>query len=148
MIVDECEAVIGMPLSKENRSTMKKPAPMSLCSAQIQHDLTWARTRTAAMGRWGNLHSGGWSPAGSTRHGGHWLVSCTCPGWLWWRIWWNKDWQGKPKYSEKTRQAALCPPQISLDQTRDRTWATAVGSQRLAAWATARPRWGMAPPNR
>jgi hypothetical protein len=26
-----------------------------------------------------------------------------CPGWLWWwRIWWNEDWQGKPKYSEKT----------------------------------------------
>jgi hypothetical protein len=22
-----------------------------------------------------------------------------CPGWLWWlRIWWNEDWQGKPKY--------------------------------------------------
>jgi hypothetical protein len=31
------------------------------------------------------------------------LAYCTCPGWLWgWRIWWNEDWQGKPKYSEKT----------------------------------------------
>jgi hypothetical protein len=30
-----------------------------------------------------------------------------CPGWLWWwRIWWNEDWQGKPKYSEKTRPSA------------------------------------------
>jgi hypothetical protein len=29
-------------------------------------------------------------------------VYCTCPGWLWWRIWWNKDWQGKLTYSEKT----------------------------------------------
>jgi hypothetical protein len=38
---------------------------------------------------------GGWSPAGSTRNGGHWLVYCTCPGWLWRRIWWNEDWQGK-----------------------------------------------------
>jgi hypothetical protein len=23
-----------------------------------------------------------------------------------WRIWWNEDWQGKPKYSEKTRPSA------------------------------------------
>jgi hypothetical protein len=31
------------------------------------------------------------------------MAYCTCPGWLWlWRIWWTEDWQGKPKYSEKT----------------------------------------------
>jgi hypothetical protein len=40
---------------------------------------------------------------GSIRHDGHWMAYCTCPGWLRsWRIWWNKDWQWKPKYSEKT----------------------------------------------
>jgi hypothetical protein len=39
---------------------------------------------------------------GSTQHVGHWMAYCTCPGWLWWwRIWWNEDWQGKLKYSEK-----------------------------------------------
>jgi hypothetical protein len=39
---------------------------------------------------------------GSTRHVGHLLSYCTCPGWLWgWKIWWN-EWQEKPKYSEKT----------------------------------------------
>jgi hypothetical protein len=39
---------------------------------------------------------------GSTRHVGHLLAYCTCPAWLWgWRIWWN-EWQGKPKYWEKT----------------------------------------------
>jgi hypothetical protein len=79
-----------------------------------------------------NLHSGGWSPnwVHSARRPlvcmyvysrggphtalaprpsliycaylGHLLAYCTCPGWLWgWRIWWN-EWQGKPKYSEKT----------------------------------------------
>jgi hypothetical protein len=49
-----------------------------------------------------NSHSGG-----STRHVGHWMAYCTCPGWLWWlRIWWNEDWQGKPKYSEKTCPSA------------------------------------------
>jgi hypothetical protein len=43
------------------------------------------------------------SGTGSTRHVGHWMAYCTCPGWLWWWwIWWNKDWQGKTKYSEKT----------------------------------------------
>jgi hypothetical protein len=63
-----------------------------------------------------NSHSGGWSPNGSTRHVGHWMAYCTCPGWLWWwRIWWNEEWQGKPKYSEKT-----CPI-VSLSTTNP-TW--------------------------
>jgi hypothetical protein len=63
-------------------------------------------------------NSGGWSPTGSTRHVGHQLGYCTCPGWLWgWRIWWNDDWQGKPKYSEKTCPAPLCPSQIPHDLT-------------------------------
>jgi hypothetical protein len=45
---------------------------------------------------------GGWVQTGSSRHVGHLLAYCTCPGWLWgWRIWWN-EWQGKRKYSEKT----------------------------------------------
>jgi hypothetical protein len=33
----------------------------------------------------------------------------------------------------KPAPAPLCPPQIPLDQTRDRTWAAALGSQRLTA---------------
>jgi hypothetical protein len=84
-----------------------------------------------------NSHSGG-----STRHVGHWMAYCTSPGWLWWwRIWWNVDLQGKPKYSEKTCPSTpLCPPQIPLDQNRARTRAAAVGSQRLTAWAMAWPR--------
>jgi hypothetical protein len=60
--------------------------------------------------------NGGWSPTGSTRHGVNWLAYCTCPGWLWWwRIWWNEDWQRKPKYSEKTR------PRATLSTTNP-TW--------------------------
>jgi hypothetical protein len=45
---------------------------------------------------------------GSTRHRGHLLSYCACPGWLWgWRIiWWNEEWQGKSKYSEKTCTSA------------------------------------------
>jgi hypothetical protein len=35
--------------------------------------------------------------------------------------------------------APLCPPQIPHDQTRARTRAAAVGSQRLTSWAMARP---------
>jgi hypothetical protein len=63
-----------------------------------------------------NSHSGGGVQAGSTRHVGHWMAYCTCPGWLWWwRIWWNKDWQGKPKYSEKTY------PSVTLSTTNP-TW--------------------------
>jgi hypothetical protein len=87
---------------------------------------------------------GGGIQAGSTRHVGHWMAYCTCPGWLWWgRNWWNEDWQGTPKYSEKTSPAPLCPPQVPLDQTRARTRAAAVGSQRLTAWAMARPCSGL-----
>jgi hypothetical protein len=47
------------------------------------------------------------SATGSTRHVGHQFAYCTSPGWLWgWRIWWNDDWQEKPKYSEKTFHSA------------------------------------------
>jgi hypothetical protein len=50
---------------------------------------------------------GGGVQAVSTRHVGHWMAYCTCPGRLWWwRIWWNEEWQGKPKYSEKTCSSA------------------------------------------
>jgi hypothetical protein len=50
---------------------------------------------------------GGGDQGGSTQHDGHWMAYCTCPGWLWWwRIWWNEDLQGKPKYSEKTCPSA------------------------------------------
>jgi hypothetical protein len=39
----------------------------------------------------------------ASRHVGHQFAYCTSPRWLWgWRIWWNDDWQVKPKYSEKT----------------------------------------------
>jgi hypothetical protein len=50
---------------------------------------------------------GGGVQTGSTRHVGHWMAYCNCPGWLWWwRIWWNEDRQGNPKYSEKTCPSA------------------------------------------
>jgi hypothetical protein len=54
-----------------------------------------------------NSHSGGWSP--NWGHSAHrpLLAYCACPGWFWgWRIWWNQDWIGKPKYSEKTCPSA------------------------------------------
>jgi hypothetical protein len=47
---DKYGAVGGMRIDKGNRSTRRKPAPVPLCSSQIPHDLTWDRTRAAAMG--------------------------------------------------------------------------------------------------
>jgi hypothetical protein len=44
----------------------------------------------------------------------------------------NDDWQGKPKYSEKTCPVPLCRPQTP-HAVRMRTWAAAVGSQQLTA---------------
>jgi hypothetical protein len=47
--------------------------------------------------------------------------------------------RGNRSTRRKPAPAPLCPPQIPLDQTRARTRAAAVGSQRLTAWAMARP---------
>jgi hypothetical protein len=47
---DECGAVGGMRIDRENRSTRRKPVPVPHCPPQIPHDLTWARTRIATVG--------------------------------------------------------------------------------------------------
>jgi hypothetical protein len=59
-------------------------------------------------------------------------------GWLWSNCG-MKIGRGNRSTRRKPALAPLCPPQIPLDQTRDRTRAAAVGSQRLTAWAMARP---------
>jgi hypothetical protein len=48
--------------------------------------------------------------------------------------------RGNRSPRRKPAQVRLCPPQTP-HAGRTRTWAAAVGSQRLTAWATARP-WG------
>jgi hypothetical protein len=48
--------------------------------------------------------------------------------------------RGNRSTRRKPAPAPLCPPQIPLDQTQDRTRAAAVGSHRLTAWAMARPK--------
>jgi hypothetical protein len=48
-------------------------------------------------------------------------------------------WQGKPKYSEKTCPDATLSTTNPACQTRARTRAAAVGSQRLTASATGLP---------
>jgi hypothetical protein len=45
----DCGAVGGMKIDRGNRSTRRKPAPVPLCPPSIPHDLTWARTRAAAL---------------------------------------------------------------------------------------------------
>jgi hypothetical protein len=56
----------------------------------------------------------------------------------WWWVWSSRwsDWQGKPKYSEKTCSVPLCPPQIPHDLTLAWSHTAAVGNRRLTAWAT------------
>jgi hypothetical protein len=52
------------------------------------------------------------------------------------------DWQGKPKFSEKTcPSATFVHHKIPHDQTQVWTRAASVGSRRLTAWAMARPYW-------
>jgi hypothetical protein len=53
--------------------------------------------------------------------------------------WWNDDWQEKTKYSEKTCSSAVLSTTNPTCSARTRTRVGAVGSQRLTAWATARP---------
>jgi hypothetical protein len=43
-------AVGGMRIGRGNRSTRRKPAPVPLFPPQISQDLTWDRTRAAAVG--------------------------------------------------------------------------------------------------
>jgi hypothetical protein len=47
---DDYGAVGGMRIGRGNRSTRRKPAPVPLCPPQIPHDLSWDRTRAAAVG--------------------------------------------------------------------------------------------------
>jgi hypothetical protein len=47
--------------------------------------------------------------------------------------------RGNRSTRRKPAPAPLCPPKIPHDQTRARNRAAAVGSQRLTAWAMARP---------
>jgi hypothetical protein len=46
----DCGAIAGMKIGRGNWSTRRKPASVPLCPPQILHDLTWARTRAAAVG--------------------------------------------------------------------------------------------------
>jgi hypothetical protein len=72
---------------------------------------------------------GGGVHTGSTRHCGHYLAYCTCPGWLWgWRSWWNEMW-----LAGETEILGVNLPR------RHFVRAAAVGSQRLTASAMARP---------
>jgi hypothetical protein len=47
---DECGAVGGMRIGRGNRNTRRKPVPVPLWPSEIPHDLTWTRTRAAAVG--------------------------------------------------------------------------------------------------
>jgi hypothetical protein len=59
----------------------------------------------------------------STWYVGHcWpIVPAPDDQWWLWSSWWNEDWQGKPKYSERT-PVPLCPPQIPHDLTGIEPW--------------------------
>jgi hypothetical protein len=52
IVGDACEPVGGMRIGKGNRSTWRKPTPMSLCPPQIPRELTPDRTKAAVMGSW------------------------------------------------------------------------------------------------
>jgi hypothetical protein len=112
------KSVGGMKIGRGNRSTRRKSVPVPLCLPQIPHDLTWARTLAAAVGSprltaWAvarpKFYLFLWGGTKSTRYCGHFWSIVQAPddrwGWLW-SNWWNEDWQGKPKYSEKTYPSA------------------------------------------
>jgi hypothetical protein len=48
--VGVCEAIGGMRIGKGDQNTRKKPAPVPLCSPQIPHNISRARTQAAAVG--------------------------------------------------------------------------------------------------
>jgi hypothetical protein len=76
------------------------------------------------------------SKLGSTRHVGHFWLIVPAPGDCEDREFGGmKIGRGYRGTRRKPTPAPLCPPQIPLYQTRARTRAFAVGSQRLTAWA-------------
>jgi hypothetical protein len=94
---------------------------------------------------------GGGVQTGSTQHVSHLLAYCTCPGWLWrWRIWWN-EWQGKPKYSEKTCPDATNPtwphPGLNLGRRggKPATNCFSYGTALLSALQTLLSSWNLQP---
>jgi hypothetical protein len=117
-----------------------KPVPVSLCPPQIAHGLNRDRTRASAV-EWNwqwKMEVLGVKPVpGSLRppqipHGlnGDRPRAST--------VEWN--WQRKTKVlGVKPVPVSLRPPQIPHGLNRDRTWVSAVGGQRLTAWAIARP---------
>jgi hypothetical protein len=60
-------------------------------------------------------------------------------GWFWSNCW-NEDWQGKPKYSEKTcPSATLSTTKSHMTRPGLELRTAAVGSQRLTAWVMGWP---------
>jgi hypothetical protein len=49
-MINECGAVGGMKIERENQSAQRKPALIPLCPPQILHGMTWVRTQAAVMG--------------------------------------------------------------------------------------------------
>jgi hypothetical protein len=49
-MINEYRAIGGMRISRRNRNSRGKVAPIPLCLPQIPHDLTWNRTRATAVG--------------------------------------------------------------------------------------------------
>jgi hypothetical protein len=85
-----------------------------------------------------SLH-GGRQPAWNV---GHCLAYCTIPGWwIMMSVETVGGMVGRGNRSTRSKPASVpfCPPQIPHGLTRARTLASAVESQRLTAWAMARP---------
>jgi hypothetical protein len=96
-----------------------------LCSHRLIYYYYWYR--------------GGWSPIGSTRHCGHQWPIVPAPGdYDNGQIGGMMIGRGNRSTRRKPAPVPLCPPQTP-HAARRRTRAAAVGSQRLTAWATARP---------
>jgi hypothetical protein len=67
---------------------------------------------------------------------GHYLAHCTSPGWG--MMMSVEQSMGNWSTWRKPGPKPLCPPQTPHHFTWARTWAAAVGSRRLATWATTR----------
>jgi hypothetical protein len=107
---------LGKPLDKRSRLLLlstrrrkrREEIRFSLYFQVVRLHPLWPDFITARSNFFNLRIVGGGVQTGSTRQRGLLLSYCACPGWLWgWRIIrWNEDWQGKPKYSEKTCTSA------------------------------------------
>jgi hypothetical protein len=141
-------------LSHWNKHTLGLHWKTTVSSVELHERFHHQHTNTCTTGRWLErigacyvyictpffiLSGVGLSPLGTAATSGLLYRPQMIDEGDWGSIGGMKIGRGNRSTQRKPAPAPLCPSQLPHDQTRARTQAATVGSQRLTAWAMARP---------